>query len=181
MSSQPKGSILPASGRTIIPMPEMIETPRFAIALPGGVHQGQLARCTNTGFTLGGQKAGLLGHGIPIMDQTDRFSGRHHFVAPRPRTHVLIDIEVGGQNISSQLALSCLTFSTTHAKEIMPTYHVEMLEGRTIEQKKKLVEAITRVTVEVLGGTPDAVDILITDVKRENWATGGVLWTEPRS
>lgn len=63
----------------------------------------------------------------------------------------------------------------------MPTYHIEMLEGRTLEQKKKLVEAITRVTVEVLGGTADAVDILITDVKRENWASGGVLWTEPRS
>lgn len=63
----------------------------------------------------------------------------------------------------------------------MPTYHVEMLEGRTLDQKKKLVEAITRVTVEVLGGTPDMIDILITDVKRENWATGGVLWTEPRS
>ena len=39
----------------------------------------------------------------------------------------------------------------------MPTYHIEMLEGRTIEQKKKLVEEITRVTVEVLGGKPDAV------------------------
>ena len=63
----------------------------------------------------------------------------------------------------------------------MPTYHIEMLEGRTLEQKKKLVKEITRVTVEVLGGSADAVDILITDVKRENWATGGVLWTEPRS
>ena len=62
----------------------------------------------------------------------------------------------------------------------MPTYHVETMEGRTLEQKKKLVEAITRVSVEILGGTPDAVDILITDVKRENWATGGKLWTEPR-
>ena len=31
----------------------------------------------------------------------------------------------------------------------MPTYHVEMLEGRTVEQKKKLVQEITRVTVEV--------------------------------
>ena len=62
----------------------------------------------------------------------------------------------------------------------MPTYHVEMIEGRTLEQKKKLVEAITRVSVEILGGTPDAVDILISDVKRENWATGGKLWTEPR-
>ena len=63
----------------------------------------------------------------------------------------------------------------------MPTYHIKMLEGRTLAQKKKLVEEITRVTVEVLGGSPAAVDILITDVKRENWATGGVLWTEPRT
>ncbi len=36
----------------------------------------------------------------------------------------------------------------------MPTYHIEMMEGRTIEQKKKLVEEITRVSVEILGGSP---------------------------
>ena len=63
----------------------------------------------------------------------------------------------------------------------MPTYHIEMMEGRTIEQKRRLVQEITRVTVEVLGGSPESVDILITDVKRENWATGGKLWTEPQS
>ena len=62
----------------------------------------------------------------------------------------------------------------------MPTYHVEMMEGRTIEQKKKLVLEITRVSVEVLGGVADSVDVIITDVKRENWATGGKLWSEPR-
>ena len=62
----------------------------------------------------------------------------------------------------------------------MPTYHIEMLEGRTVAQKKKLAEEITRVSVEVLGGSPESVDILITDVKRENWATGGKLWSEPR-
>ncbi len=62
----------------------------------------------------------------------------------------------------------------------MPTYHVEMLEGRTLEQKKKLVEAITGVSVEVLGGEAASVDVLIVDVKRENWATGGKLWSEPR-
>lgn len=65
------------------------------------------------------------------------------------------------------------------AKETMPTYHVEMLEGRSIEQKKKLAEAITRVSVEILGGQPDSVDIIISDIKRENWATGGKLWSEP--
>ncbi len=62
----------------------------------------------------------------------------------------------------------------------MPTYRVEMFEGRSTEQKKKLVEEVTRVTVEVLGCSPEAVEILITDMKKENWATGGKLWSEPR-
>ena len=62
----------------------------------------------------------------------------------------------------------------------MPTYHIEMMEGRTPDQKKKLVEAITRVTVEVLGVTPESVDILVADIRRDNWATGGKLWSEPR-
>ena len=62
----------------------------------------------------------------------------------------------------------------------MPTYHVEMMEGRTLEQKKKLVTDMTRVSVEVLGGAAESVDIIITDIKRENWATGGKLWSEPR-
>ena len=68
----------------------------------------------------------------------------------------------------------------TLPKETMPTYHVEMMEGRTIEQKQKLVAEITRVSVEVLGGVADSVDVIITDIKRENWATGGKLWSEPR-
>ena len=62
----------------------------------------------------------------------------------------------------------------------MPTYHIEMLEGRTVEQKKRLVEAITQASVEILGGTREAVDILITDIRGENWATAGKLWSEPR-
>lgn len=62
----------------------------------------------------------------------------------------------------------------------MPTYHIEMMEGRTLEQKKKLVAEITRVSVEVLGGEAESVDILITDVPRTNWATGGKLWSDPR-
>ncbi|MBK7717618.1 MAG: 4-oxalocrotonate tautomerase [Giesbergeria sp.] len=60
----------------------------------------------------------------------------------------------------------------------MPTYHVEMLEGRTVEQKRHLVEEITRISVEILGGAAESVDILITDVQRENWATGGKLWSD---
>ena len=60
----------------------------------------------------------------------------------------------------------------------MPTYRIELFEGRTLEQKRKLVEEVTRVTTEVLGCAPESVDIILTDVKRENWATGGKLWSE---
>ena len=63
----------------------------------------------------------------------------------------------------------------------MPTYHIEMFEGRTPEQKKKLVAEVTRVTVEVLGGSAESVDIIIHEVQRDNGATGGKLWSEPRS
>jgi len=63
----------------------------------------------------------------------------------------------------------------------MPTYHIEMFEGRTLAQKKKLVAEITRVSVEVLGGSVESVNIIITEVKPENWSTGGRLWSEPRT
>jgi len=62
----------------------------------------------------------------------------------------------------------------------MPTYHIEMFEGRSAEQKRELVSAITRETCRVLGCEPNSVDIVITDVKRENWSTGGVLWSEQK-
>lgn len=62
----------------------------------------------------------------------------------------------------------------------MPTFHVEMFEGRTVEQKRRFVEEITRVTCETLACGPESVDIIIADVKRENWATAGKLWSDPR-
>ena len=33
-------------------------------------------------------------------------------------------------------------------------------------------------TVQALGVKPDSVDIVITEVARTHWATGGVLWSE---
>jgi 4-oxalocrotonate tautomerase len=60
----------------------------------------------------------------------------------------------------------------------MPTFNVQMFEGRTVEQKRAFVEAVTRVTCETLGCAPESVDIIITDVERANWATAGVLWAD---
>jgi 4-oxalocrotonate tautomerase len=62
----------------------------------------------------------------------------------------------------------------------MPTIHVEMFEGRTADQKKSLVEKVTQAAVDALGCKPESVDIIITDIRKDNWATGGKLWSEPR-
>jgi 4-oxalocrotonate tautomerase len=60
----------------------------------------------------------------------------------------------------------------------MPTIKVEMLEGRTPEQKTALVKALTQAVVESLGSKPESVDVLLYDIPRQNWATGGVQWSE---
>jgi 4-oxalocrotonate tautomerase len=60
----------------------------------------------------------------------------------------------------------------------MPAMHIKMFEGRTKEQKRELAEAITRETCRVLKIGPESVDIVFEDVKKENWATAGVLWSD---
>ncbi|MFM9880515.1 MAG: 4-oxalocrotonate tautomerase [Burkholderiaceae bacterium] len=62
----------------------------------------------------------------------------------------------------------------------MPTLRVEMLEGRTPEQKKNLVAALTQAVVDTLGSKPEAVDVLLFDIPRAHWATGGELWSEKK-
>ncbi len=62
----------------------------------------------------------------------------------------------------------------------MPTIRVDMFEGRTPEQKREFVKAITEATVQTLGSSPEAVDVIITDIKKSDWATGGVLWSEKK-
>jgi 4-oxalocrotonate tautomerase len=60
----------------------------------------------------------------------------------------------------------------------MPTIRVELFEGRTVEQKRALAQALTEATVRTLGGSADAVDVIFVDVQRHDWATGGVLWSD---
>ncbi len=60
----------------------------------------------------------------------------------------------------------------------MPTIRVELFAGRTLEQKRALAAALTEATVRVLGGSPDAVDVVFQDVQRHDWASGGQLWSD---
>lgn len=60
----------------------------------------------------------------------------------------------------------------------MPTIRVELFEGRTVEQKRALAQALTEAAVRTLGGSPESVDILFYDIARSDWATGGRLWSD---
>jgi 4-oxalocrotonate tautomerase len=59
----------------------------------------------------------------------------------------------------------------------MPIVTVEMWEGRTIAQKKQLVEGITDAFVKI-GVPAQALHIILKDVPKHNWATGGKLASE---
>jgi len=61
----------------------------------------------------------------------------------------------------------------------MPFIHVRLFEGRTIEQKRAFVEAVTRETARTLNCPPEAVDIVFDDVKKSDWAHAGRLASDP--
>ncbi len=62
----------------------------------------------------------------------------------------------------------------------MPVVVIEMWAGRTIEQKKQLVEGITSTFVKI-GVPAEAVHIILKDNPKCNWATGGKLVDERSS
>ena len=57
----------------------------------------------------------------------------------------------------------------------MPMIHVELLKGRSNEQKREFAEMVTREAARILKCSLDAVDVVFADVEPENWATGGKL------
>ena len=62
----------------------------------------------------------------------------------------------------------------------MPIVIVEMWEGRTVEQKKQLVEGITSSFVQI-GVSRDVVQIIVKDNPKHNWAIAGKLASEASS
>ena len=57
----------------------------------------------------------------------------------------------------------------------MPVVTVEMWPGRSVDQKRKLVKAITDAMVEHADAKPANLHVIIRDVPLENWGLAGVL------
>ena len=59
----------------------------------------------------------------------------------------------------------------------MPLVQVSVWEHTSIKNKKRTVEGITKV-IEDLGVPKEAVEIIIYETPKSNWATGGRLHSE---
>tara|TARA_B100001173_G_scaffold280121_1_gene263365 strand:- start:442 stop:636 length:195 start_codon:yes stop_codon:yes gene_type:complete len=56
----------------------------------------------------------------------------------------------------------------------MPIIRVEMFK-RTQEQKRNLARELTEAFVKTCGGQKDSIKILITEVDKNDWASGGLI------
>lgn len=57
----------------------------------------------------------------------------------------------------------------------MPHVQITMLEGRTLEQKRKLAARVTDALAEECGARREAISIAIVDVTKQDFAIGGTL------
>ncbi|MCX8022913.1 MAG: 2-hydroxymuconate tautomerase family protein [Syntrophorhabdaceae bacterium] len=57
----------------------------------------------------------------------------------------------------------------------MPIIQVHLIEGRTVEQKRRLVAELTDAVVKSLGVTPDTVRIILEDMAKHDYAVAGKL------
>jgi 4-oxalocrotonate tautomerase len=57
----------------------------------------------------------------------------------------------------------------------MPLINIQMIKGRTLEQKRKLVETVTKAVCDSVNAAPEKVRIVITDLEPENYGSSGKL------
>lgn len=55
----------------------------------------------------------------------------------------------------------------------MPVITIDMLEGKTAEQKNSLISRITEAVCDIVGCPPEVVTIVFHDISRDNWGSGG--------
>lgn len=57
----------------------------------------------------------------------------------------------------------------------MPHVQITLLQGRSIEQKRKLVTRVTDALVEECNASREAITVAIVEVPKEDFARGGTL------
>jgi 4-oxalocrotonate tautomerase len=57
----------------------------------------------------------------------------------------------------------------------MPVIQITISQGRSVEQKRELIEALTKETARIMKTQEEKVRILIYEVSKENWGNAGII------
>lgn len=68
-----------------------------------------------------------------------------------------------------------------HEGKLMPNITVELLKGRTVEQRRDFAKAVADQAVEILGARRQDVRMVFTEITADIVANGGVLASEDDS
>ena len=60
----------------------------------------------------------------------------------------------------------------------MPYVTIVLREGRSVEQKREMVKAVTEAVARTTGAKPEAVHIIVHDLPAHNLAHHGVLLSD---
>ena len=57
----------------------------------------------------------------------------------------------------------------------MPVIQITISQGRSVEQKRELIEVLTRETARIMKTQEEKIRILIYEVSKENWGNAGII------
>ena len=60
----------------------------------------------------------------------------------------------------------------------MPLVQITRLQGRTVDQKRKIAQRITDAMVEEAGARREAIVVTFLEVSKESYASGGELMAD---
>lgn len=60
----------------------------------------------------------------------------------------------------------------------MPLVQVSLLKGRTAEEKRSLLTAITDAVVESVNAAPASVRVILNEIDSEHWSVAGIPFSE---
>ena len=60
----------------------------------------------------------------------------------------------------------------------MPLVQITMLQGRTVDQKRKIAQRITDAMVEEAGARREAIVVTFLEVSKESYSSGGELMAD---
>jgi 4-oxalocrotonate tautomerase len=60
----------------------------------------------------------------------------------------------------------------------MPIVTIELIEGRTVDQKREIVKQITEAIKNVTNIPEDVIEVIFHDLKKENYSKGGKLFID---